>query len=201
MPREFVPVLQAVCCLLTHLPVCCLHVLNISPFLLSSPICHLPYENSVADFFLKFTLHACSWSKASAYTCLFKGACNHEHVISSAGLTPPAPRPYLEWICFHVGECRPQASHMFTSSGGYVRYIHGCESVRVLDKYSGLGCIWTRFTAWLHLSTWLNLLCRCLNLLNSRHSRNRSTLHSGWRDFFFLYWPMGRPLCLTCEVT
>lgn len=59
------------------------------------------------------------------------------------------------------------------------------ESVRVLDKYSGLGCIWTRFRAWLHLSTWLNLLCRCLNLLNSRHSRNRSTLHSGWRVFFF----------------
>lgn len=61
----------------------------------------------------------------SAYACLFKGTCNHEHVISTAGLTSPAPRPYLEWICFHVGECRPQASHMFTSSGGYVRYIHG----------------------------------------------------------------------------
>lgn len=59
------------------------------------------------------------------------------------------------------------------------------ESIRVLDKYSGLGCIWTRFTVRLHLSTWLHLLCCCLNLQNSRHSRNRSTLHSGWRDFFF----------------
>lgn len=138
MPRKFVPVLQAVCCLLTYLPVCCLHVLNISLFLLSSPICHLPYENSVADFFFFFfTPHACSCSKASAYACLFKGACNHEHVISTAGLTPPAPRPYLEWICFHVGECRPQASHMFTSSGGYVRYIHrGIKTMGVTISWS-----------------------------------------------------------------